>query len=334
MKNKLILVSTMLAAFVGANAAIDLTENIALEGFVDMAYVHYDYEEDGGYGMSDNSFDVDQVELDFLFDFNPVTGQVDIQYVSGEDSDYNTNAEIQLEQAFATYALDNGGAVTAGRYVSFLGFEAVEPTGLYQYSTAYAKESYGDQGWIPGYNDGVKYTVETDTGFFGISLQDGVWSGDDRLGGPDESSWGAEVAAAWTGEDGLTIFVGAAYEDAEYEGDSMDMWLINSYVAYEADAMTYAAELNYGEADGYDHLSGLLMANFAYSEDASVTGRISYLEESYDSYDWDMIKFTAAHNYAFTDNLLLVAEISYIDGDEDGYSFDELSGAVELLFSF
>jgi hypothetical protein len=72
-----------------------------------------------------------------------------------------------------------------------------------------------------------------------------------------------------------------------------------------------------------------------------VTGRISYIDEDDGTYSWDAIKFTAAHLYAFTDNLALVAEISYVDGSEDwsgegDYSadFDELSGALELLFSF
>ena len=76
------------------------------------------------------------------------------------------------------------------------------------------------------------------------------------------------------------------------------------------------------------------MANFAYSEEASVTGRISYWELDAGEGDVDLMKFTAAHNYAFTDNLALVAEISYIDGDAGDVDFEVLTGAVELLFSF
>lgn len=345
MKNKLILISATLAATTAAYAAVQLTEQIALEGFVDMSYVHYDHDSDNdSWDSSGNSYDVDQVEFDFLFDFSPVTGQVDIQYTSDGDSSSNDNAEIQLEQAFATYDMGNGGAVTAGRYASMLGFEAFEPTGLYQYSFAYATEHLGDLSFLPSYNDGVKYTVETDTGFFGISLQDGVWLGDDRLGGSGDSSWGVEAAAAWTGEEGLTLFIGGAYEEGENSmGDSVDIWALNAYVSYESDAMTYGAELNYGEIEadvfGFggesDGLSALVMANFAYSEQASVTGRISYIEyDVSDNTAAEFIKFTAAHNYAFTDNLGLIAEISYVDGEEAGYDFDELFGALELLFSF
>ncbi|MGC9451500.1 MAG: hypothetical protein ACP5I4_08640, partial [Oceanipulchritudo sp.] len=321
-------------------------------------YLHWDGDVEGD-KESDNSFTLDQAEIDFLFDFSPVTAQVDIQYIGNDD-------DIELEQAFATYAMENGGAVTAGRYASMLGFEAFEPTGLYQYSYAYSLASadsiidaalselgemdlgiIGELGaadvlgiaigsWLPGYNDGVKYTAETDTGFFGISLQDGAVIGsDDRLGGDDFSSWAAEIAAAWTGEEGLTLFIGGAYEEVDVYGDSADFWVINSYISYETGDVTYGVELNYGEFEDVDHLSALAMANFAYSEQASVTGRISYWELGLgDLADADFLKFTAAHSYAFTDNLALIAEISYVDGDLEGASYDELSGALELLFSF
>ena len=64
------------------------------------------------------------------------------------------------EQAFVNYALANGGVVTAGRYASMLGFEAFEPTGLYQYSFAYAIGNLGDASVLPLYAQGVKYTIE------------------------------------------------------------------------------------------------------------------------------------------------------------------------------
>jgi len=93
----------------------------------------------------------------------------------------------------------------------------------------------------------------------------------------------------------------------------------------------------------------LLMANFAYSEQASITGRISYTDHEADldaagtavALEADAMKFTLAHGYAFTDNLFLVTELSYVDGEFDtnnaafaGDDFDGLQAAVELIFSF
>ena len=372
MKNKIAIASVFLAAASFSNAEIVVNDFLSFEGFVDMSYYHAGGDDDVGIyntniggvapqkGYSDNSFQIDQVEIDWLFDFDPVTAQIDLQYDGGSGS--SSTGSI-VEQAFATYHFDNGGAVTAGRYASMLGFEAFEPTGLYQYSFAYDVPVL-----LPGYNQGVKYTYETDTTFFGISLQDsGVTDTyDNRLGGnnnsttpgQDDGGFGVEVAGSINMDNGLTFFLGGDLED----GDNGDSYIINSYATYETGAWIFAAELNYGQTDidpygiipafvthdETDVLSALIMANFAYSEAASITGRISYVDADTDvtaggtgySGDGNLIKYTLAHGYAFTDNLFLVTEVSYADGeinDANGFvngDFDQLSGAVELLFSF
>ena len=97
----------------------------------------------------------------------------------------------EVEQAFVNYALGNGDVITAGRYASMLGFEAFEPTGLYQYSTAYTINDVSGNSTVPQgfqgiseYVQGVKFTRTSDTTFFGISLQDQSFGNDaGRLGG-------------------------------------------------------------------------------------------------------------------------------------------------------
>lgn len=375
MKNKIAMMAALLAASSYSYAEIAITENLSFEGFIDMSYTHVDFEEDGDFGFednfSDNSFQVDQVEISWLFDFDKVTGQIDMDAedsnersigLVNEDGDpvgvfavQGGLEEIEIEQAFATYHLDNGGAITAGRYASMLGFEAFEPTGLYQYSFAY--DSFAI---LPGYNQGVKYTYESDDMFFGISLQDGIYQYGSRLGGSnngiDNGGWGAEIAAAFYLQDGLTWFVGGAYEEGDGLGistnaDDTQYYTLNTYVTYETGAWIFAAELAYGEWDedaagGGDALdveaiNALIMANYAYSDAASVTGRISYVDYQDDAdfgIEESYVKFTLAHGYAFTDNLALVTEVSYTDGEFEADDFDsdyeELLGAVELIFSF
>ena len=99
-------------------------------------------------------------------------------------------------------------------------------------------------------------------------------------------------------------------------------------------------------SDDATALSGLLMANYAYSDQGSVTGRLSYEERSIDGdafagdVDAEQYKATLAHSWAFTDNLSLITEVSYIDGEVDmdngleDEDFDGVFGAVELLFAF
>ncbi|WP_269525571.1 outer membrane beta-barrel protein [Coraliomargarita parva] len=397
MKKTIALSSALLATCGLSYGEIVINDFLSFEGFVDMSYVHYDGEasiDDVPVGVehSGNSFQIDQVEIDWLFDFDPVTAQVDLEYEGSGDS-------VAVEQAFATYHFEDGSsAVTAGRYASMLGFEAFEPTGLYQYSFAYGLPTFaGDYTGLipapfddalglalgtifplPGYAQGVKYTYETDTFFFGLSVQDGVYGYSSRLGGndnddtSDDGGWGTEIAAAFMPGNGLTIFAGLAYEDGDgYAIDTVSTgdtgaWVFNTYVTYETGAWVFAAELNYGENEWDDvgipgldleteSLSGLLMANYAYSEQGALTARFSYVDYEADAdtsafgppnsvkAEADYFKYTLAHSWAFTDNLLLVTEVSYIEGDveasvsgiggADG-DYEELVGAVELLFSF
>jgi hypothetical protein len=253
------------------------------------------------------------------------------------------------------YALGNGDVITAGRYASMLGFEAFEPTGLYQYSTAYtindvsgvSGDLLDDTGFqaVSEYAQGVKFTRTSDTTFFGISLQDqsfgnngGRLGGDRNENGDDDSSYAVEVAYSIDLGNGFNLFAGAAFEDA----DSGDNELFNFYATYETGAWLFAAELNIGEnesetgaEDDTDLTSGLVMANYAYSDVASVTARISMVEIEQDTLDYDFIKYTVAHNYALADNLLLVTEISVGDlEDTAGNDYDVTELAVELLFSF
>ncbi|MGJ8637850.1 MAG: outer membrane beta-barrel protein [Opitutaceae bacterium] len=354
MKNKIAIASAFLAASSFSSAEIVINDFLSFEGFVDMSYTHLDGDVDGA-GESENSFQVDQVEISWLFDFDPVTAQIDLQY-----EDPNGNDRDEVEQAFATYHMDYGGKVTAGRYASMIGFEAFEPTGLYQYSAGYDAQvvdsvllpgGIGDVTIIPSYAQGVKYTHESENTFFGISIQDQVFDGNrDRLGGDDGGSYGVEVAYSVTSDSGLSWFIGGAYEDADL-GDS---YMVNTYLTFETGTWIFAAELSYGESEsdafalgglapfagtGEDEeaLQGLLMANFAYSEVASVTGRITYVKHELGAFELEGLKYTVAHGYAFTDNLFLVNEISYADGEiEAGGTLDgdSVLFASELIFSF
>jgi len=353
MKNKIAIASAFLAATSFSMGEIVVNEFLSFEGFVDSSYSHTNSDQDAGGQESDNSFQVDQVEISWMFDFDVVTAQIDLEYEDGSTAlGGGSDGDTEVEQAFVNYALGNGDVITAGRYASMLGFEAFEPTGLYQYSTAYtindvsgvSELSLAGTGYDPisEYAQGVKFTRTSDTTFFGISLQDQSFGNNgDRLGGDrnnNDSSYAVEVAYSIDLGNGFNLFAGAAFEDA----DSGDNELFNFYATYETGAWLFAAELNIGEneseigaADDTDLTSGLVMANYAYSDVASVTARISMVEIEQDTLDYDFIKYTVAHNYALADNLLLVTEISVGDlEDTAGNDYDVTELAVELLFSF
>ena len=336
MKNKIAIASAFIAASSFSFAEIALTENLSVAGFVDMSYSN-EKAENGLNGFdSENSYRVDQVEIDWLFSFGNVSAQVDLEYEEG-------NGTTNVEQAFVNYSLANGDVVTAGRYATMLGFEALEPTGMYQFSGAYTV-----QGNLltaaSDYVQGVKYTRTSATTFFGISLQDQSFGNDgDRLGGDADadSSYAVEVAGSMDLGNGFTVFAGGAFENAE----SGDNQLLNAYVTYETGAWLFAAELRleenllndaiFGVGNDIDATSYMVMANYAYSDVASVTGRFSDINVDVGANEaLDGTKITLAHNYAFSDNLAVCVEVSQIDGENNGTDAEVTSAAVELLFTF
>jgi len=342
MKKTIAITSALAAASSLATAEIKINEFLSFEGFVDMSYSHTDTDSDSSGKDSDNSFSIDEVEIDWLFNFGKVTARVDLQH-EGSNS-YIGRSQSQpestdVEQAFVSYDLGNGSALTMGRYESMLGLEAKEPTGLYQFSKA-----YGDDNFLPQYGQGVKYTGQSGDVSYGISLQDESFdNGGSRLGGSNDvdaspdGSYSVEAAASLVSGN-ITYSLGGAYEDGD---DLGDIWVVNGHVIYQSGAWTFGAEYNIGNvenpgSDDTDLTSGLVMANYAYSDCCSVTGRISFGDEEEGSTtDEDFIKYTLAHNYALTDNLAIITEVSLReDEDTAGNNTDTLQGAVEVLFTF
>jgi hypothetical protein len=298
MKNKIAIASAFLAASSFSFAEIALTEGLSVEGFVDTSYT------DSSAG--DASFDLDQVQISFLFDSGAVSAQVDVDYQGTSDGD--------LDQAFISYDVA-GGTVSAGLIDSQLGFEAFEAPGLYTNSLAYGASQ------LPGTDEGVKFTKQLDeVSSLGVALID-----DDSFIG-DESSDGDTTIEVAYGRDlgnGFGAFVGYR---SDVDGDD----LINAYVTYETGALLLAAEI----VDGEEDTDLQLLANYAYADNASVTVRYTKEENAGNpgnglASDDDLDIITVAHNLALADNLRLTTELSDNGADDNEYEF-----GVSLLFTF
>ena len=359
MKNKIAIATAFFAASCLSFAEIALTDSLSVEGFADMSYSHTE-DDRAAADHTENSHNLDQVEITFLFDSDVLTAQIDLQWEDGTG--------YSVDQAFTSYSPGNDIVITVGRYDSMLGFEASEPTGLFQYSGAYSSDSeifidndvtFSDI-ITPESNNGLKLSYETDTEFLAISLQDGAFFGDGRLGSDTDSDTSADLVAQLTGTvepelssyaietayakdlgNGFNALIGAVFETTDVGNGANDLEIestaINAFVTYETGAWLFVGEYNMtthdiSTADECEIDSFLVMANCSYSDRASITGRVSHVDV--DSF-LDATKFTLAHNYAFTKNLMLVTEISAIDcefaGGADG---NTLEGALELLFTF
>ena len=359
MKNKIAIATAFFAASCLSFAEIALTDSLSVEGFADMSYSHTE-DDRAAADHTENSHNLDQVEITFLFDSDVLIAQLDLQWEDGTG--------YSVDQAFTSYSPGNDIVITVGRYDSMLGFEASEPTGLFQYSGAYSSDSeifidndvtFSDI-ITPETNNGLKLSYETDTEFLALSLQDGAFFGDGRLGSDTDSDTSADLVAQLTGTvepelssyaietayakdlgNGFNALIGAVFETTDVGNGANDLEIestaINAFVTYETGAWLFVGEYNMtthdiSTADECEIDSFLVMANCSYSDRASITGRVSHVDV--DSF-LDATKFTLAHNYAFTKNLMLVTEISAIDyefaGGADG---ETLEGALELLFTF
>ena len=355
MKSKIAIATAFSLVSCISFAEIALTESLSVEGFADMSYSRTE-DDSATPDQSENSHSLDQVEVTFLLDFDGVDARIDLQWEDGTG--------YSVDQAFTSYSPSNGILITAGRYDSMLGFEASEPTGLFQYSGAYSsdRETFIDNDVTysdiitPETNNGLKVSYETDTDFLAISLQDGAFFGDGRLSSdtsadlvaqltgsldPELSGYAVEAAYAKDLGNGFNALIGAVFETTEVRNAANDVGIdstaINGFITYETGAWLFVGEYNMTTHDistvgELEIDSFLVMANCSFSYQASITGRVSYVDAD------DILeatKFTLAHNYAFTNNLMLVAEISAIDYEfEGGADGETLEGALELLFTF
>lgn len=335
MDYKAFYLATFVTAISFSSAEIVVNDYLSLEGFADMSYSHVE-QEFGAADVSDNSHGIDQVEIDFIFEYGSFTGQIDLECKVTDR--YESNNAI--EQAFLSYHKGDS-KFTAGRFASQLGFEAFEPTGLYQYSFAYhlsdgvplSALNNINGGVLPRYDQGVKYTTATATSYFGIALVESI----DPSPANGSDSQSIELAGSLFLDHGFSVFAGARRNN--YEAPDSDEIILNAYLTYQTGALVFAAELVSGErgvpgGSDIETLQALLMANYSYSDVASLSGRLSMVDRDIGGISEDFTKYTLAHGYALEENLFLVNELNLVNGQEGGEDYESLTIAAELIFTF
>jgi hypothetical protein len=293
--------------------AEDPMDKLSVSGFIDMSYLSVDTD---GVGSSHDS-GIDQVEFNVAYDFgNKLKAFVDIEY---------QNSEVDVEQAFLTYAVSDEFTVKAGRFLSYSGWETEEPTGLFQYSgTGYAKYFYGY------YQQGVSGLYSGDGYAVAVSVVN-------DLAGPestDSEEPGVETMIALMPTDSMTIK--AFYSFDKLAGTNEDTTMFNMWAMYAEGPLTLAAEINASEytslaaadASGY-----LLMANYAFDTFGVTVRYHDYEVEDAAGVTWeDMSAITIAPSYAVNDNLLMVFEYRMDSDDLSGIDSDSI--AIEALITF
>lgn len=316
--NKLAKILLAAAAPCATFGNIALTDTLSVKGFIDGSYSYVDTDNEVGADTNAENIGIDQVDVDFHFDTESVAAEVHLSSPSSGD--------IAVEQAFFSYDLGGGAAITAGKYLSLHGYEGDEPYTLYQYSYAY---DFGTAVKIPfaGYHSGIKASYGNDQFSAVVSIVDSVY-GTNSAGGSAEDL-GFEAQIKYTGIENLVVAFGTAQDDqgVSNAGGIDDYW--NLWVEYSGiDKVVLAAEWNTYEFAMQDADSWMLMGNYAVSDKVGVTLRYSETDEEA---GFEADKWTIAPSYSFSDNLLGVVEYSQADtmGTAEVDTF-----AVEMLWTF
>ncbi len=286
-------------------AAQAVSAEVEFSGFVDMSV----FSDDGDASMS-----LDQFELDVSTDLGEgISMRADVNALG-------PTAPVELEQAFITYDTGEGLALTVGKFLSCTGFEAAEPTGMYQYSYS-ATLVYG------GYQNGVAASYGSDMfGLYGAVVSS-VWDGAETDFSGDGSDVGFEAQVALMPVEGVTAKAALARED--------EQTLINVWGMLGTGPLTVAAEVNsMSDWGAYESGLGYLgMVNYGLSDQVGVTARYSAIAWTPigGGEDDETSEITIAPSYAISDNWGLVAEVKMLTvGDADAVT----QIALESLLTF
>jgi hypothetical protein len=342
MKNK-ILATLVAFGLVGSASAVEINENLSINGFIDASWSDFDTEK-ATTTTDSQSLGLDEIELNFLFNVGNVSGAIHIDDYDARDrnsvadgGDYAEDSEIDIEQAHFTYTLDNGISVTMGKYGSRLGFEREDPAGLFTFSRAYGgtnsninNGSAFNAGNVDSYvYEGVAVGYTGDVISLNLSFHN---DGDSNIEGDDLDT---ELSFSYTGVENLVLGGGFLFNNRG-NTDTEERDMINVHAAYTTGKFLLAAEYSEIDVDsavvgGDDKLDAyMFLADYTLSDKMAVALRLSSNEVSNagDGVDYD--KLTIAPRYSITESLGAIVEFSDIDlGTEDANLV-----AVELTYTF
>jgi hypothetical protein len=303
-------------------AGIALGNRVVMRGYVDFVFK---YDDENG-GAQTEAFNTSS-DIDFLFDFSPVTGEVHVAL----DKD-----DIELEQAFGRYSLNRDFNFSFGRQLTVLGYEADEAPGLFAVSNAYYLGDKASSAQTRrNYKDGVR--ANFNNGKFGLTvgLHDGYWAGDDFNG----DNIALDIAASLMIIPGLEARLGYAFEEVDKDNNSLgltankDISQFNGWLGYNPGDLTLALEFDNYEILDDEYWSMMLLANYQFVDWMGATIRYSHEDYEKTGSDHEADRFSFALLFSLTQNFGINMEYSTTSVDSNAYGdYDEFF--VEGLLTF
>lgn len=284
--------------------AADCMDWLKVSGYAALAYT---YTDDGTETFADGNTPFDAIKVGFEGAYESVGAYVSLFYTPGIGTD-----EAGILDAYAYYKFGNGFTVTAGKYLSWLGYEAFDAVNMTQITYA------NTLGAIPAYHNGIKLEYANDLFGAGVNVSDSIrgeafWTGDEDF----SDDQGYEAYVVYKGVDKLTLWGGVAYENTDDAG--LDEFITYDFWAsYDlSDKITVAGEIAYHDS-GTRGVQGLAFLKYAFTDKFSTVFRFGI--DDFGAGGTDNRRYTIAPTYAFCDNFLVRAELSFNDSsasDED-----------------
>lgn len=336
MKNKII--ATLVAlGLVGSASAIEINENLSINGFVDSSYVNTDHDDDT-VAADTQSLGIDEVELDFLFNAGGISGELHLDNDSNDNSDDQDGAgDFDIEQVHFSYTLDNGVSVTIGRFGSLLGFEREDPGGLFTNSRAYGGATGSDFN-LGNVDDGDTVQEGIRLGWsneaLGVSLS--LVNEDENSGTLEEDDLDVEIAVSYAVNDALSLGGGIYIDNGvNVPGGDVETDIVNLHATYEAGKTLFGVEYTEVDANDNENEGYLFLVDYQVSDPLGVAFRYSSNETRTvaGNANTEYEKITIAPHYAITESLGAILEYSDIDGGS-AVNEDQERIAIELTFTF
>jgi hypothetical protein len=356
--------ATLLALTATASADIKLNDNFSLSGYAAGSYEYTSKNGPGGdsydslFNGQKDTPSADAVKTALTYNFKPVTAVVSLYYVPN----LPTN-ELTVLDAYVTYDTGTGVTVTAGKFLSWLGYEAFDTVNMAQIT--YGAPTVGGLGAIPAYHTGVKVEYGDKNYGAGFAVVDSAYPAPGTFARGDgelKHNAGFEGYAVYKGIEGLTVWGGFAYDTKGAAGTYQqyhstltgDVWVqyaVNKQLTVAAEVTDKDGETANGTAlKGVDWL---VYGSYTIDDKWSVIGRISGENPNgatrHDTGLSGYTQFTVGPSYNVSANLIVRAEYSYYKyrsntvagfDDEEGPaninvpSWNKNFFGVQVLFKF
>jgi hypothetical protein len=317
---------------------IDLANRVKLRGYVDFTYANHQNEQHhlkppviGGIPTNDHAGFSTAVDVDFLFDFSPITAEVHTRI--GDTHPLFGSPEL-LEQAFIRYNINRDFSLSMGRQLSTLGFEGDELPNLYQVSHAYLLGDPTSTATLPNglpslrrnYVDGVRANFNNGRFGFSLGLHNALFPDDSSTKSGDVA---VDLQAAIMIMPGLEGRLGFAHESNDAANQDIEQF--NAWLAYNDRALTLAIEYDNWEVSAIDAWNLMLMGNYQFNNLFGLTLRYSH--EDFENFA-ESDRITLYTSFAITDNFSLGLEYSHasVDAVLGDYDVDEFYANSLLTF--